>query len=436
MTAEEKYRECLDTMYALRRFGIKLGLDIIDGILTRLDNPQNRYRAIHVAGTNGKGSIASALSSILEANGYRVGLYTSPHLVRFNERINVDNVPVSDAEVIAAYEVVKNAVQGDREPTFFEYTTAMALRIFADRNVDWAVIETGMGGRLDATNLVRPDVCIISNLSLEHQEYLGDSLEKIAFEKAGIIKPETPAVTGVRQPEAMAVLERTAAEKKAPLYRLGSDFTTTEMPDGSFTYRGIRETWEGMRTGLSGKYQIQNAAITLAACEILRDRSTDLRLENIRAGLLGNRWPGRLEVVSQTPMVIMDGAHNLAAVECLTDFLRENFADRSITLVVGILEDKPYVNMLHALLPVCRNAILTQPDIHRALPADTLHEAAKMFHSDLTVIPSVARAVAHAVEQAEPSDLVCIAGSLYVVGEAKAYLETKGHPAFKRKERG
>ena len=211
MTTRPTHTDCLNTLFGLRRFGIKLGLATIRRILANLGNPHRRYRTVHVAGTNGKGSVASGIASVLRASGYRVGLYTSPHLVRFNERIQVDGAEITDADIVRLYRRVKRALPGGREPTFFEFTTAMALDEFARRKVDWAVIETGMGGRLDATNVVAPAVTVVTNVSLEHREYLGPTLAAIAFEKAGIIKRRTPVVTGVRQPSALAVIRRRRA---------------------------------------------------------------------------------------------------------------------------------------------------------------------------------------------------------------------------------
>lgn len=229
MDSLNPYPECLEYMYSLRRFGIILGLDTISIILNTLGNPQDTFSCIHVAGTNGKGSIASALSTILALTGRRVGLYTSPHLVRFNERIAINGEPINDAAVIEAHDAVRKAASGGREPTFFEYTTAMAFHYFARKKVDWAIIETGMGGRMDATNVVKPVLSIISNVSLEHQVYLGKTIAKIAYEKAGIIKAKTPVVTGVRQPSALGILTRVADEKKCRFFVLAPIFGSIGM---------------------------------------------------------------------------------------------------------------------------------------------------------------------------------------------------------------
>lgn len=409
-------------MFSLRRFGIKLGLSTIKTILTNLGNPQDGFKSIHVAGTNGKGSIASAIASIFHQAGFKVGLYTSPHLIRFNERIRINQEPISDEETISAYEAVKQAPYGTRQPTFFEFSTAMALYQFGKQNVEWAIIETGMGGRLDATNVIKPVVSIITNISIEHKMYLGNTIAQIAKEKGGIIKEKTPVVTGIRQKSAIAVIREIAAKKLSPVYRLGDDFNVTRNPDGTFDYLGIKNRWQNMHSGLLGDYQVDNAALALAVCEILMDRNVALPVKSIKEGLARNKWPGRLEVASTTPYVLIDGAHNLVAAQHLGHFLRTNLAGRPITLVVGILDDKPYAAMLRALLPVCQKVILTRPKINRSLPTDILHRIAKTIISDIRTISDVGDAVKYAIEHASPNDVICIAGSLYVVGEAKKAL--------------
>ncbi len=423
MNPRTPYPECLEYMYSLRRFGIILGLDTISAILKTLGNPHEAFSCIHVAGSNGKGSIASALSTILTRAGKRVGLYTSPHLVRFNERICVNGIPVTDAQVIEAHEAVRNAAAPGREPTFFEYTTAMAFYLFARETVEWAVIETGMGGRMDATNVVSPAISVITNISLEHQAYLGKTIPEITYEKAGIIKPKTPVVTGVRRPAALDVLARVAMEKKAPLFRLGVDFRIRRQKDGTFTYFGMEHTWPGMKTGLLGRHQAENAALALAACELLKTRGLEIPEETLRKGLLENRWPGRLEIVSRDPLVILDGAHNRAAVRNLAGFLAERFPDKNILLVLGILDDKPYRVMLKTLLPLVHRVILTRAAIDRALPTQTLLEYAKTLCRDIEVIDDAGKALGYAVATAGSDEIICVAGSLYVVGDVKAAIE-------------
>jgi dihydrofolate synthase/folylpolyglutamate synthase len=416
------YSDCLKSMYGLRRFGIKLGLSTIQQILSGLGNPQYRFSSIHVAGTNGKGSVASFLAAILRASGYKVGLYTSPHLVRFNERICVNNQQISDENVVSAYRAVTDIHTRDREPTFFEYTTAMALYEFGKQAVDWAVVETGMGGRLDATNVLQPAISIITNVSLEHQGYLGKTLAEIAGEKGGIIKRNTPVVTAVSQPPVISVLESLASELTAPLFRLKKDFRVRRNADHSFSYFGLDHVWRRITTSLTGSHQVENAALVLAACELLIRNDTKISLPHIQTGLDNTRWPGRLEVVSEQPMIILDGAHNLNAAKELAKYLKTELKGRHITLIIGILEDKPYSAILEYLLPACSRVILTSPKIDRALPVDTLYPVAAAIVSDVQRIPDVSEAIAFAARNAKPEEVICVAGSLYVVGEAKAYL--------------
>ena len=425
MSTKESYNSCLKNLYSLRRYGIILGLDIIGNILKGVGNPQNNFNTIHVAGTNGKGSIASALSTILHKAGYKVGLYTSPHLVRFNERICINNHPVSDENVVAAYKAVKRAHHGSREPTFFEFTTAMAFYEFGRHNVEWAVIETGMGGRLDATNIITPALTIITNISLEHKLYLGNTISEITREKGGIIKKETPVVTGVTQQNAISALTSIAKSQSAPFYRFKDAFRIRRNRNTTFNYFGIDHVWRHIQTGLIGKHQINNAALVLAACELLIKKKLNLTLKNIKDGLEQNRWPGRLEMVSSSPMILLDGAHNFIAARHLARYLSENLSDRNITLLIGILDDKPYKAILKDLLPLCRKVILTRPKIDRALAPEKLYPIAQKMISDIHVIPDVDKAIIYAIENASPKDVICIAGSLYVVGEAKELFEKR-----------
>ncbi|MGD8990539.1 MAG: folylpolyglutamate synthase/dihydrofolate synthase family protein [Desulfobacterales bacterium] len=423
MVSKDAYDRCLKTLYALRRFGIILGLETIQDILKGLGNPHRAYACIHVAGTNGKGSVAAALSSILFAAGYKVGLYTSPHLVRFNERICINGRQISNNDVVRYYRAIKSVHHGARSPTFFEFATAMALYAFSQHRVDWAVIETGMGGRYDATNVVQPALSIITNVSLEHRDYLGHTLAEIAREKAGIIKPATPVVSGVKQKQARMVIQRVARKQSAPLFTLGQDFKVRQNPAGGFSYNGLENNWRQLWTPLLGRYQIQNAALALAACEVLiKDRAT-IPIESIKRGLANTRWAGRLEIVCEHPLVILDGAHNLIAARHLAKYLAENLAGRRITLVIGILDDKPYRSMLNSLLPKCSRAMITRAQTGRALEPEKLYPIAKKFIADVRIIPNVVAAAKYAIETADANEVICIAGSLYVVGEAKEAIE-------------
>jgi dihydrofolate synthase/folylpolyglutamate synthase len=419
MILKDSYNDCLKTLYSLRRFGIKLGLSTIKKILQGLGDPQDNFGYIHVAGTNGKGSIASALATILQLSGYNTGLYTSPHLVSFNERICVNNRPISDENVVASYKAVKRVHHGTREPTFFEFATAMALYEFGRQNVDWAVIETGMGGRLDATNIIKPALSIITNISLEHKDYLGNTITEIAREKGGIIKKGVPVITGVKQKNAISVLTTITQKQSAKLYRFGDAFRVRRNKNGTFNYFGIENLWRNMHSGLIGSHQVDNAALVLAACEVLNKNNFGITLQNIKDGLEKNRWPGRLEIVSSSPLILLDGAHNFIAARNLARYLSENLSDRNITLIVGILDDKPYSAMLKSLVPLCNKVILTSPKIDRALAPEMLYTTVKEIITDIHIIPDVDKAITHAIEAATTNDVICIAGSLYVVGEAK-----------------
>lgn len=419
----ETYEDCLTTMFRLQRFGIKLELDTIGAMLSALGNPHRPYPSIHIAGTNGKGSVAAMLSELLGMAGYKVGRYTSPHLERFNERICINNAPVEDREVVDACRRAMTIKDLPRQPTFFEFTTAMAFDLFSRHQVEWAVVETGMGGRQDATNVIQPALTIITNISLEHKIYLGSTLPVIAGEKAGIIKRGVPVVTGVRQKSAREVIEREAAVSEAPLYRHGRDFRSRRNSTAEFSYLGLDHHWSHLRLGLMGDHQVDNAALVLAACEILM-RSGQLQLDAaaIREALLNTRWPGRLELAGTDPYLILDGAHNLMAARLLRRHLTRYFKDRNITLVVGILDDKPFRAIMKDLAAPCRRVIVTQAKIDRAIPVERLKAVAKEFSPHVEVRADVGDALRLALATSVREDVVCVAGSLYVVGEARTAL--------------
>lgn len=422
MTVNESYQECLQEMFGLKRFGIKLELSTIRRILRGLGNPQDGFSSIHVAGTNGKGSIAAGITSILMTQGYRVGLYTSPHLVEFNERITVNGEKISNAQVVEAYDAVRKIHSGARQPTFFEFSTAMAFYEFGRRDVQWAVIETGMGGRFDATNVIQPAVGIISNISLEHKFYLGNTLAKIAHEKGGIIKPKTPLVTGVRQKQAADVIHKIADDASAPVFRFGKDFRVRRNRNDLFSYYGMQHNWYNLQTSLLGRHQVDNAALVLAVVEILNTIGTSVSEKSCREGIARIHWPGRLEIIPGAPEILLDGAHNLAAARKLNKFLSSRYHGKPITLVMGVLDDKPYQAMLQLLVPLSRRVILTRPVIDRALPPEILLTEARSLSENISLSPSVDQAVRYALETARYDEIVCIAGSLYVVGEAKETL--------------
>jgi len=427
MNREKSYAQCLDAMFNLRRFGMKLGLDTITAVLKRLGNPQTQFNVIHIAGTNGKGSTASMLAAILQTSGFKVGLFTSPHIIKFNERIQINGIPISDAAVVRAYQKVHRANENIRELTFFEMAAAMAFSVFEQKEMDWAIIETGMGGRLDATNVLLPGISIISNISLEHKEYLGNTLSKIAAEKAGIIKPGVPIVTAAKQPVVRQTIEKKARELKAPLFRLGRDFTVRRSGHNRFHYYGLDHTFRQIEIALLGHHQIENAALAASCCEVLQRKGFEVPETAIRKGLVTVQWPGRLEVVSQEPYMVLDGAHNLAAVKALARYLK-SASDKKWTLVIGIMDDKPYEKILVALLPHCHSVIVTRPSAGRGLAPEILAKTGATYGLKVTTASTVAEALEMAVHNWKPGEGICVAGSLYVIGEAKSYLEKRGPP--------
>ncbi|NDY72194.1 bifunctional folylpolyglutamate synthase/dihydrofolate synthase [Desulfobacter hydrogenophilus] len=421
------YKLCLEKIYKLGRFGIKLELDTISNILSQLKTPQNNYNMVHVAGTNGKGSTATCIAAILSAAGFKTGIYTSPHLVRFNERICVNGQQISDADVVSAYEAVNAADNGSRRATFFEIVTAMAFYHFAKETVEWAVIETGMGGRFDATNVITPNVSVITNLSIEHSDYLGHTIRDLAREKGGIIKPGVPAVTAVSQPSGMDKLTKISNDKGSALYLFKNDFFIRKIPDQpAYNYKGLYQKFKGLTKPLPGEHQRENLALALAAVELIfeQNKETDPRYELtqelIHKGLARVHWPGRLEKVMDHPLVILDGAHNLRASVLLGKYLKQTLGNKRLTLVIGILDDKPYEAMLAQLLPRAQRVIVTKAKIDRSIESAVLAAAVKkIFKGDLQVIEDVQDAVSYAILTSCKNDAICIAGSLYVAGEAK-----------------
>jgi dihydrofolate synthase / folylpolyglutamate synthase len=422
------YQDCLDTIFKLGRFGIKLELDTIINILRFLNNPQKNYHTIHVAGTNGKGSTATYIESILRKAGFNTGIFTSPHLVRFNERICVNGEPISDQKVVEAYEAVHAVDLGKRKATFFEINTAMAFYHFSREKVDWAIIETGMGGRFDATNVIRPVVSVITNLSIEHTDYLGHTIKDLAKEKGGIIKATTPVVTAVSQPSGIGVIKQIAKDNGAPLFQFKNDFSIRKNPQKTtYLYRGLHQTYRDILKPLPGDHQRENLSLALATCELVfskfqqNDPRYILSPTLVKEGLAIAKWPGRLEVIMEKPLVILDGAHNLKAAQLLGKYLGQSLSSRKLTLVVGILDDKPFEEMLKYLVPFAQRIIITRAKNDRSLETSVLKSAIeKITDKKIEIIEDVQTAVTHAISSCSDNDAVCIAGSLYVAGEAKA----------------
>jgi len=423
------YSESVAFLYSLQKHGVKLGLERIGALLRGLGAPHERYPSLHIGGTNGKGSTAAIAAAILEAAGYRVGLYTSPHLVDFRERIRVSGQPIPEDTVAELTETLQAALGGACQPTFFEFTTALAFQYFAEMAVDVSVIEVGLGGRFDATNVLTPMVSIITTVALDHRDYLGETIGAIAFEKAGIIKPGVPVVTGRLGAEAEAVVASVASTHGSAWSRLGADFRTEGDPCGGFAYRGLRRSCSDLRCPLPGRHQLDNAACALAALEHGARGGLYVPDSAVREGLAAVLWEGRLEHVEEAPSLVLDGAHNPAAAVAVAGYLadyRERHPGCRVILVVGMMRDKDQAGFFRAILSIADEVVLTQVPMDRAAAVQQLRaslgEWAGPVHS--AAVPADALTLARRL--AASSDLICVTGSLMLVGEVKALLRGCG----------
>ena len=409
------YKEALAWLYSLQRFGIKLGLENIRRLVAELDIDLANARVIHVAGTNGKGSVCAMIDSICRAQKYRTGLFISPHLVTFRERIRIDGEMISENEVAAGLtNIRKLVVDWEPHPTFFEIATALALKHFSETKVDIVSLETGLGGRLDATNAVQSNVAVITPIALDHEKWLGDSLEKIANEKAGIIKAQTPVVSGPQLPEAERVIRGRATECEAPL-------------------QFVTEVYDRSPIALRGEHQKLNAAIAIAAIKALKlDRLKRSSLAGqgieidsaIGRGLATVDWPGRFQCWDK--QTVIDGAHNPAAARILAQTWREIFGAERATLILAILSDKDLRGICQALAPIADSVFLPKIRSERAAPPE---ELAKILSTIAPPLPySITSSAAEALElaHARPNPIL-LTGSLHFAGEALAHL--RGEPA-------
>jgi dihydrofolate synthase/folylpolyglutamate synthase len=423
------YSSAVTYLYRLQKHGIKLGLETMTALMVRLGMPQTRYRTLHIAGTNGKGSTAAMAAAVLQAAGYRVGLYTSPHLVEFRERIRVNGEMIAESQVAQLTEQLQTLCQPDLSPTFFEYTTAMAFQHFADSGIDVAVLEVGLGGRFDATNVVTPMACAVTTISLDHQEYLGTTLSSIAFEKAGIIKPGVPVVLGRLKDDAWRTIEQVAQERQAPVFRLHKDFCTEGETPQQFSYRGLGMHYDGLACALEGRHQLDNAACALALVGAAAPHGIAVTAEAVHEGLRVVNWAGRLEVVDRRPTILLDGAHNPAAATVLADYLARSdrsHPSRPVVLVLGMMRDKNHRGFVEPLRSLVDEVVLTQADLPRSATAQELRVSLEGLLSHPHVVPSLSDAMALARQLATPDGLVCVTGSLMLVGECTAWFRGCG----------
>lgn len=460
------YNQALDFIHGLNVFGTKLGLENITKLLEILGNPHKDMKIIHVAGTNGKGSTCAMIDSILRSNGYKVGLYISPYLEVFNERMQVNGQNISDEDLARLTDKVQKAVFYMREnnigsPTEFEVVTAIGFLYFCEQAVDFLVLEVGMGGRLDATNVATPLISVITPISLDHQEYLGSTLSAIAKEKCGIIKPGVPVVTSPQEPEAMQVIEETckrlnckllkvigeeSISKNCGLYDTVTYKLVSDDADGLvFDLKTPKNQFKNLEIHLIGRHQLSNAATAVTAVDVLNMQGIDIKREAIYAGLKNARWPGRLEKISQKPLILIDGAHNIAGVKTLKDALIRYYKDKKKILVLGILKDKDYREMLKEIVPIADAVITTAPLSPRALNASELANTICKMLGGRTIeindkdrqyvlsdrIPIYSREnIEDALNLAlsltnSKEDMIVFAGSLYMIGYVRTLIKAR-----------
>jgi len=418
------YSSVIEYLYALQKHGIKLGLETMRILLDRIGNPHRSLRVLHIGGTNGKGSTAAMVASVLQHSGRRVGLYTSPHLIDFRERIRVDGCMITENQVQELIARLRAALKDDLEPTFFEMTTALAFLFFADSEVDVAVLEVGMGGRFDATNVVeQPLASAITTIGLDHQEYLGHTEEAIAFEKGGIIKPFVPVVIGRMGHEAEQVLRRIAQDRSAPLWQLGRDFVMDGNRPEGLTYHGVTRVVKDLTCGLVGHHQWDNAACALALLEAAGRAGIATEEVALHDGLRLVSWEGRLELIDESPKIVLDGAHNPAAAHALAGYLQDfclSHPASRIILVWGMMRDKDRRRFIEPLLPFVSEIVLTQATLARSATVQELRATLHEWHGPVLEAVLPMDALAAARSRAMPHDLICIAGSLMLVGDIKA----------------
>ncbi len=414
------YEEAVNYLYSRAKFGWKLGLENTTALLSKLGNPHTKFDSVHVAGSSGKGSTSAIIESILRTQGYRTGLYTSPHLVSFGERVRVKGCMIPEDRVREFVSFAKPFIESSG-CTFFESITAMGFWHFAESEVDIAVVETGLGGRLDATNVIYPLLSVITSISIEHAKHLGNTLEEITFEKAGIIKENGRAMAGFIDGSALSVIEDISSKMNASLDKVTESVEASILrlsdKGTSFSYNSSGWQFPEIFTPLVGKHQFENSITAVRAVEVLRDAGVKAEPDSVISGLANVSWPGRLQVIGRDPLVLLDGAHSPAKVGSLRKALEDIFSFRRLILVIGIMSDKDYPAIVSILAPLADFVITTEAKMKRSLDAEQLAEEFRTRVRQTTVEKSTLRAYEMAREIAEPDDLICVTGSIFVVGE-------------------
>lgn len=429
--AQLNYPDSMKYLYGLTQRGIKLGLDNTARLLKYLGDPQVKIRTIHIAGTNGKGSTAAMIHSILCSAGYRVGLYTSPHLLDFRERIQVNGTLIGEEELAALVTRIKAVSEKMNIPvTYFEFATAMAFLYFYDKKVDWAVVEVGLGGRLDSTNVCQADTCIITSISMDHKEHLGADLKAIAGEKAAIIKRGARVFTAVDQTELLTLFREQAHKQNASLKVFGKDFSaadrTADRRGQEIDFSSSGQKLEQLFVPLMGQHQVKNAALAIAACLDLDTGNGPISETAVREGLKTTFWPGRLEVVSEEPTILLDCAHNPDGVHCLTQALRKHFSFDKCIFVLGMMRNKPTKVMLEILAQTGDYFYLVRPHQTRSEDPNNLKEQLAKCQKPVEIIEEISYALNLARKNSGPHDIICITGSIFTVAEARRYFADEG----------
>ena len=429
--------EAIAYIHSTLKFGSKLGLHNIAELLSRLGNPHHRYPVIHVAGTNGKGSVTAMMTAVLKAAGYRTGMFTSPYLERFTERIQTDLQEIPPEELAALTSKVRAQVdrmtaEGFNHPTEFEIVTAIGFLYFAEQNVDYALVEVGLGGRLDATNVVDPVLSVITAIGFDHMEYLGNTLAQIAYEKGGIIKTNRPVVSYPQDAEALLVLQDLAEQRQSPFTLVSEaqvDEICGDLTGQSFDFSYRERHLPGIRCALAGCHQLLNAATALTALCRLEEMGCSIPEAALYQGLASTRWPGRLEVLCPDPLVILDGAHNAAGAAALEAAIRKLIPDARIHLIFGMLQDKDVKGVIARLCPLAHHITLVRPNSPRALsPADLKEMIINTLPASACPAIDLAEAPGQAAVKAygslEDREALLISGSLYIIGDARTALKS------------
>jgi dihydrofolate synthase/folylpolyglutamate synthase len=418
----------LEKLYARRRFGIRPGVDRVSTLLARLGNPEKQFRSIHVVGTNGKGSTSAFLSSILKHAGYRTALFSSPHLVRFNERFRIDGVECQSGKLARNLEAVLDVAP--EEATFFEITTALAALVFSREMVEIAVIEAGMGGRSDATAAISGEMTIITPISIDHGEYLGRTLPEIANEKAGIIEPFTKVICAEQQEAAFAEIEKKSIEVNSSLACMGRDFSAAWNSRGTLDYRGILTSLMHLAPGIPGRYQAGNAALAIAAAESFDFGGTAVGSDALAKGVTSTYWPGRMELIPGNPPLLLDGAHNPAGAKALAEALAD-YPCKRILMVTGACSDKDIDQMYTPLVPLVERVYTVTPSVDRALDGGELTRLFTVMGIDSRPCATVADGIQKARRESVQGDMILVCGSLFIVGETKAWLENSSYSGIR-----